>query len=154
MPTNLEEWANKACLLDKQYRVARAQYGGRKEVVRAPERPERRWTPRELAPVTQDPNAMDINRNRSPVVCYTCSRQGHQSDICRQAIQGVSCAYCKAKGHRIADCRSPNKKPFAVASMAAPAYIPAPLKTRANDFNLDAMPESEIAALKARLQDF
>lgn len=145
MPTTIDDWAAKACLLDKQFRIAKTQYTKEDQGRDKGKVPERRWTPRESAPVpTRDPNAMDIDRNRTPMICYTCGKQGHRSDACREALPGASCAYCKARGHRIADCKSPNKKPFA----------PAALKTRANDFDLSAMPESEIAALKAKLQDF
>ena len=153
MPVTIEEWAQKACLLDKQYRLNKTTYGGQSRAAdkgKAPERP--RWTPRESAMPTRDPNAMDIDRNRSPIICYTCGRQGHRSDSCRQAVAGASCAYCKAKGHRIGDCRSPNKKPFASTMPSTSAQVP--LMTCAADFNLDAMPESEIKALKALLQNF
>ncbi|KAF5319839.1 hypothetical protein D9611_012828 [Ephemerocybe angulata] len=69
----------------------------------------------------------------------------------RHAVPDVSCAYCKAKGHKIADCKSPNKKPF--APFAKDTTAP-PQYTRVNDFDLSAMPESEIEALKAKLKDF
>ncbi|KAJ2928009.1 hypothetical protein H1R20_g9079, partial [Candolleomyces eurysporus] len=145
MPTTIDDWAAKACLLDKQYRIAKTQYGKDRGGQEKGKAPERRWTPRESTPVpTRDPNAMDIDRNRTPMICYTCGKQGHRSNACREALPGASCAYCKARGHRIADCKSPNKKPFG----------PVTIKTRANDFDLSAMPESEIAALKAKLQDF
>ncbi|KAF5332819.1 hypothetical protein D9611_005481 [Ephemerocybe angulata] len=151
MPTTLAEWAEKACTLDRQFRLAKGERHNEQTT-------QRRWAPREnnrpthyAATPARDPNAMDIDRNRSPLICYTCGKPGHRSDSCRQAVPDVSCAYCKAKGHKITDCKSPNKKPF--APFAKDTTAP-PQYTRVNDFDLSAMPESEIEALKAKLKDF
>jgi hypothetical protein len=142
MPTDLAGWMEKACILDKQFRIGKLY-----QTDVTPTRTST-WTPRPFPPhrttTMRDPNAMDIDRIKT--MCFTCGMADHQTNLCTKARSDVSCAYCKSRGHIIADCHSPFKKPF-------PPTRP-PFKTRVNDLELETWPKSEIEALKAKMKDF
>ncbi|PFH45485.1 hypothetical protein AMATHDRAFT_122976, partial [Amanita thiersii Skay4041] len=83
-PTTLEKWYELVIRLDQQWRQAVAE----KKVFAQQGTTQRNWQPqtqqwRPLVPPAQrDLNAMQVDRNRSPIRCYNCGQTGHMAQNC------------------------------------------------------------------------
>ncbi|PFH45038.1 hypothetical protein AMATHDRAFT_163584 [Amanita thiersii Skay4041] len=86
LPTTLEGWYELTIRLDRQWRQAQVE----KKIFTAcfNQQTQRNWQPpanrtqqpqwRPLTQSTQrDPNAMQVDRNQSPIRCYNCGQTGH-----------------------------------------------------------------------------
>ncbi|PFH44984.1 hypothetical protein AMATHDRAFT_164113 [Amanita thiersii Skay4041] len=85
LPTTLEKWYELVIRLDHQWRQAVAErrlfamHGGSSTGTQTVNRPQQaQWRP-PAQPVQQDPNVMQVDRNRGPLRCYNCGQTGHMA---------------------------------------------------------------------------
>ena len=87
--TTLKEWKDKACRLDRLYRILRT--GGERTLPRInnSSSPRRTFQPntglgqwRSQQPRVRDPNAMDVDAMRAKGACFGCGKRGHIQREC------------------------------------------------------------------------
>ncbi|PFH45054.1 hypothetical protein AMATHDRAFT_116965, partial [Amanita thiersii Skay4041] len=86
LPTTLEGWYELTIRLDRQWRQAVAEqktFAARGAPTNQPQSSTQPQQWRSLMQTaSRDPNAMQVDRNRTPIRCYNCSQTGHIARAC------------------------------------------------------------------------
>ncbi|PFH45644.1 hypothetical protein AMATHDRAFT_89431, partial [Amanita thiersii Skay4041] len=84
-PTTLDKWYKLVIRLDRQWRQAVAErklFATRGGSSTGTSTGTTQRTNQPGNTQRQDPNAMQVNRNRGPLRCYNCRQTGHMARVC------------------------------------------------------------------------